>query len=830
MLAFTPGTIGGFVAGLSNDFRYALRGLWKSPGFTVTAILTLTLGIGAVTAVFSVVNSVLVQPYAFHEPGQLVVWRETIQELSDRFTVGPDNYRHYLYLKAHSKAVADAAIFRNATFAVGRDHPQVVGGLNISPNFFSVLGISPALGRSFLPGEDRKGSNSEVVITWSASQRFFGPDSDALGRLLQVGGEQKTVVGILPKTFVFPVMNEMPGGTHPAEISRYEIFEPLVPLDQDLTADDADFAFLVVARLKPGISVKAAGSELDGMQKAYSVTNHLSVHLGAVVEPLLQEVTGSISKALWLLFGAVMGVLLIGCVNLASLLLARSVARERDNAVRAALGAGPRELLQASLAESLVLSAFGGFAGVLLSFAGIRLFVAIAPANLPRLNEVHVSWPVLLFAAGISVLAALVFGGFPALRFLRTDPQPVLQSTSTRLLNARKATATRRLLVGFEVASTVVLLIFTSLVARSFSKILSQDRAFDSAGVFVVEADLLNPRYAQPDDTVSALARSAFVDRALDRLRSTPGVQFASLTSTMPLTGETNLYGIYRADHPLPEAEVPNANLRNIGPQYFHAMRIPLAVGEEFGEDQRDHPDHAIISQTAAKAAWPGENAMGRTFRINGRTYTVSGIAADARVADLKIDAPVVYLPYWHDPPSTVFFLIRTQQPLDVLAPTIRRELWDIDPQVAIPVVKPLDGQINESLSAERFQTIVLSSFGISALMIAVLGVYGVLAYSVSLRGQEFGVRVALGATKFTLVRLVLLGASAPVLAGLAVGAITAVGTTRWIRSLLYETSTSDPAAIAFSVGLLLLTAFVAALIPAYRAAHADPMRALRQE
>jgi predicted permease len=374
-----------------------------------------------------------------------------------------------------------------------------------------------------------------------------------------------------------------------------------------------------------------------------------------------------------------------------------------------------------------------------------------------------------------------------------------------------------------------VLLIFTSLVARSFSRILKQDRAFDSDRVIVAQADLLNPTYDQGGDS-GASARSTFVDRALDRLRANASVQSAAVTSTMPLTGEINVYGIHRADHPLPEGEVPTANLRNISPQYFAAMRIPLVAGEEFEEKERDHPDDAIISEGAAKAAWPGENALGRTFRINGRTYTVTGIAADARIADLKIDAPVVYLPYWHDPPSTVFFLVRTPLPLDVLAPTIRSELWDIDPQVAIPAVKSLNGQINESLSAERFQTIVLSCFGAAALMLAVLGVYGVLAYSVSLREQEFGVRVALGSTQYALVRLVLLEASFPVLAGLMVGAFAAVGATRWIRSLLYETTATDPTAISFSVGLLLLAASLAALIPAYRASNVDPMRALRQE
>ena len=690
------------MANWSNDFRYALRGLRKSSGFTVTSILTLAFGIGAVAAVFSVVNSVLLRPYAFRDPSQLVVWRETIQEVSNRYPVLPDNYKHYLNLKAHSKTIADAAIFQNASFAValGPDHPQIVNGLSISPNFLSVLGITPALGRSFLPEEARKGKNNVVMITWSAWQRFFGADPAVLGRSLKVGGEQRMIVAVLPKTFVFPMLNEMPSGAHPGETSAYEVLQPLVPQDEELTADDSDFSFLVVARLKPGISAREATSELDGMENAYSLSNHLQVHLGLVVEPLAQEVTGGIRKGLWLLLGAVMGVLLITCVNLAGLQLARCVARDRDNALRAALGAGRRRLFQATLAESIILSAVGGFAGMLLAFAGVRFFVAIAPANLPRLTEVHVSWPILLFAASLSVCTALLFGSLPALRSLRTDPQQVLQSVTMRIFNVREATATRRLLVMFEVASTVVLLIFTSLVARSFSRILNQDRAFDSNHVIVAQADLLNPRY---DGDSGAIARSSFVDRALDRLRANPNVQFAAVTSTMPLTGETNVYGIHREGHPLPENQVPTANLRNISPEYFAAMRIPLVAGQDFEEKEREHPEDAIISERTAKVAWSGENPLGRTFRINGRNYTVTGIAADARIADLKIDAPVVYLPYWHDPPSSVLFVIRSPQPLGGIASTIRRELWGIDPQVAIPAIKSLNSQINESVSAERF-------------------------------------------------------------------------------------------------------------------------------
>jgi predicted permease len=621
------------VANFSNEFLYALRGLRKSPGFAITSILTLALGIGAVTAVSSVVNSVLLRPYAFREPGELIVWRETMREVRDRYPLLPDNYKHYLYLKTHSKTIADAAILQNASFAVtvGGNHPQVVSGLSVSSNFFPVLGITPALGRSFLPEEDRKAGSNVVVITWSAAERFFGADREVLGRSLKIGGEQKTVVGVLPKTFAFPSVNEMAGGVHPGELSRYEIFQILVPQEQDLTTDDSAFAFLVLACLKPGVSVKTAGTELDEMQQAYSLSNHLSVHLGTWVEPLSQEVTGSTGKALWLLLAAVLAVLLIGCVNLASLQLARSVARDRDNALRAALGAGHRHLFQVTFAESLILSTAGGFAGVLLAFIAVRGFVAIAPANLPRLNEVHISWPVLLFAAGLSILTALGFGILPALRTLQTDPQQLLQSGSTRIFSARKATSTRRALVTLEIATTVVLLVFTGLVARSYSKVLNQDRAFDSMSTIVAQVDLVSPKYSQGADS-GASARTAFVDRSLDRLRAEANVQSAAITSTMPLTGEINIYSIRRADRPLPESETPMANLRNISPQYFATMRIPLSKGEEFEEKEREHPHDAIISQKATQVAWPGESALGRTFQINGGTYSVTGIASDARI------------------------------------------------------------------------------------------------------------------------------------------------------------------------------------------------------
>jgi predicted permease len=812
-----------------TDGKIALRQLRKAPGFTLVALLILSFAIGASTATFSIVDSVLLRPYAFRDSGQLVVWRETIQEISKRFPSLPDNYRHYLYLKARSGTIADAAILQNASFAVeaGNGHPQMVKGLRVSPNFFSVLGVSPVVGRTFLPQEAREGDRDKIVITYRAWQTFFASDPSAIGHTLRIQGRPAIVVGVLPKEFEFPNVNEMPGGATPGDVLPYEIFQPLVPTEEEATADGSDWGSLVIARLKEGVTAKQAGSELDGILKAYSADHHLPVHLGAVVEPFSQEVTGSISKAIWLLFGAVLGVLLIACVNLSGLQLARAIAHDRTNAVRAALGAGRIRLFQASLVESLLLAVVGGCAGIGVAFGGIRAFQAIAPANLPRLQQVAINWPVLGFACGLSVLTAVLSGIFPALRSLRTDPQRALQASSTRLVNTRQAALARRLLVTLEIACTVILLLVTGLMLRSFSRVLYETHAFNASRVAIAEVDLLNPRY---QDSSGASARSSFVDRALERLRANPGVEIAAITSHMPLTGDTNIYSMYRPDHPLPESELPQTNLRNVSPGYFAAMQTPLVAGVNFTESERDHPVDAIISQRAAQLTWPDGQALGRKFRINGRVYSVIGIAADARIANLKENAPVVYLSYWHDPSTTIFFLIRSSQALEGLAPAIRREIWDIDPEATIPFIKPLDTQIAESVAPDRLQAIVLTAFGGAALMLAILGVYGVLAYSVSLRTAEFGLRIAVGSSRLSLIRLVLVEASKPVAAGLVLGALASIGVIRAIRSLLYETSAADLGSIVASVSLLLVATFLAAFLPAYRASRTDPMGVLREE
>jgi predicted permease len=533
------------------------------------------------------------------------------------------------------------------------------------------------------------------------------------------------------------------------------------------------------------------------------------------------------------MFAAVGGVLLIVCVNLANLQLARSVAAERETAVRAALGASRGQLVMARLAESLVLALAGGAAGVMLAFSGVRLLVALAPGNIPRLNEVQVSLPVLLFATGVSIAAAMSFGILPALRSLRVHPQAALQANSSRAANTQEGRRTRSLLVATEVACTVVLLIITSLVLRSFSRLLRQNRGFDSRHLTLAQVDLFAPQYDDALPNVKTV-KLAFADRAQTALAQLPGVQSVAITSATPLTGETWVDNVTRPDYPVPEAQQPAVNVRWINPDYLATMQIALVAGRNLTPADSANPYVALISERTAHEAFPGEDPIGRKIDSivpdDKHPITVVGVIADTRINGLKDTAAMIYMPYWAYTPWTLTFLVRSSQPGDAVIPEMRRVLWGIDPQVAIPSLKSMDEQVDESVATERFQAAVLATFGAAALLLALLGVYGVLVYSVSLRQQEFGIRIALGSGKAALMRLVLRQAAYPVLLGASVGLTLAFVALRWVRSLLYQTPALDPLAIGGSLMLLLVAAALAAVMPARRAASVDPIRALRNE
>jgi predicted permease len=812
-----------------QDVRFAVRQLRRSPGFALTAILTLAFGIGANTAIFSVVNSVLLKPFAFKDPSRLVVLRETVTEMAKLAPLLPDNPRHYLNLRAQSKTLEDAAIIqpRGFSVAVGNDHPQIVNGLQVAPSFFTVLGLRPAIGRGFLPEEATTGHDSEVILSWGSWQRYFQGDPSAVGRTMHIDGGQSTVIGILPKEFSFPQIDLIPLGKRLAT-PPLEVFKPLV-IDPRRSAEIGDFNYLVIARLRPGVSLGQAQSELQGLQQAYTIAMHLQSHLGIAVIPLNKEVTGSVSKGLWLLLAGIAAVLLIACVNLANLQLARAVSREREASIRAALGAGRKRLMQLALIESLVVAASGGLLGILFALAGVRTFVAAAPAGLPRLNEVAVSWPVLLFAAGLSLATALVFGTLPALRSMRANPQTVMQGSSNRVANTLQGARARSVLVGTEVACTLALLVVTALVVSSFAHVITQERNFDADHVTLAEVNLFNSNYGQTSPNYKA-AQIAFVDRTLDGLAQIPGVSSAAVTSAMPLAGETWIDDLTRPDHPAPEGQRPLVNVRMVSANYRSTLGIPLLSGRDLDSADRSHAGSVLISEQTARAVWPGEEPLGKSFQLDEATHTVVGVVADARVNDLKKTASMVYLPYWENPRWRLYFVLRSPLTASALAESIRAAIWKVDPQVAIPTLKSFDDQLNDSVATERFQTLLLSSFGLAALLLALLGVYGVLTYSVSLRRQEFGIRIALGSNRAALMLLVLRQAATPVLGGIVVGLGAAFVAARWVSSLLYETRPADPLALAVSIFLLLTVACIAAILPAQRAGSTDPMRALRTE
>jgi predicted permease len=811
-----------------QDLRFSARTLRKSPGFALTAILTLALGIGAVTSIFSVVRSVLLQPFAFPSPDRLVSLRENEREINFG---GPDNAKHFLNWQAHAKSFSGMAIFQNHGFSLsaGTDHPEIVSGLDVAPNFFSLLGVAPVLGRSFLPAETLEGHDNVAILSWSAWQRYFNGAPSAIGRTLRSGGTPLTIVGVLPQGFAFPRMSELPGTTSQSAAEPYEIYRPFV-FSPHQFSDDGDYDFMAIGRLRTGVAPRQAQAELNAIQRAFNQAKQLPTNPTVLVLPLIVEVAGHVSTALWLLLASVGAVLLIGCVNLANLQLARAVSRERELAVRAALGAGRDRLVWSALADSLVLSAVGGTLGILLSFAGVRLFIAAAPKGLPRLNAIYVSWPVLLAAAGLSILTALFFGLLPALRSMRVDPQSALQTSTGRVSSGRESQRTRHLLVAAEVACTVALLIVTGLLVRSFSHLLGQNRDFDSSRVTMARVFLYAPQYG---DTVphSDAARAAFMDRALTDLAQIPGVQSVASISELPLAGDTWIDDVTRPDHPVPPGQEPLANIRWISPGYAATLRIPLVEGRDLTSGDKNHPTNILLSADAARGIFPDTDPIGRQVNFGGdKGFTVVGVLADARINQLDHTAPMIYVPYWQSPWWRPTFLIRSSQAAASLTPAIRRAIWNIDPQVAIPMLKSLDEQVSDSVSTERFQTLLLSSFGCAALLLALLGIYGVLAYSVSLRQQEFGIRIALGCDKPTLIRLVARQAALPVAGGIVAGLVLAFAATRYVQSLLYQTSAADPATIAASITLLALAALLAALIPARRAAQVDPMKVLRNE
>jgi predicted permease len=816
------------------EFMYSLRNLSKAPAFATTAILTLALGIGASTAVFTVVDSVVLKPLTYPDSGKLVVIWERVKFLANEAMpyVGP-NARHETIWKDRSSAFSGLCLLGVGTRGISLtgDHPQLVGSMRVQPNFLNILEVAPHIGRNFVPDDAIKGHDEVAIITYPLWQTLFHADPNVIGKKLRVADVPYRVIGVLPANFHFPKRSVLNAWSKQSVAAAPPI-EMLTPLVIDPTHQygwNSDYGnLLAIARLKPGVTARQAEAQLNLIQQ--QIVNEMPADqrdnspnaLLAYVQPLQEAMVGGSRRALWMLMAAVIGLMLIACVNLANAQLGRAVSREREAAIRSALGGTKWQLIWISLSESLVLALIGGAAGILLAFNTIDFFARHAPVDLPRMTEIHPNLSVLLFALLVVIGSALLFGVMPAMHFVRTDPQEMLQQNSARMQGSRRGRRTRLVLIGLQVFGCTALLLVTGLFAKSLATLLQSDRGFDSGNIVTAEVNLPTQAYANNQQ------RIAFDDAVIARLRELPGVTSAALVSAMPLEGETWINGIFRPDKPTHNP--PLANFRWVSSDYFRVLHQRLSAGRFFEERDRDS-DNAVISEAAAKAVWPNEDPVGRPFKWRDKVFTVIGVVADSRMNSLKLPpANMVYLPYRTLDENAWTFMVRTVQSPETLIPDIRRAIWEQDPEVTIVRVKTLDSQVKDSVSTERFQTFILMAFGLAALLLAMLGIYGILSYTVAGRTQEFGLRMALGATRQSIYSLTMTEAGVPVVFGLIAGWAASALAGKLVEKLLYGITAIDWSVTAIVVIVFIVCATAAAFVPARRAARIDPMQALRTE
>ena len=810
-----------------RDLVFALRALRKSPGFGITALFTLALSIGASTAVFTVVDSVILKPLAYRDSGRLVVAWERVRFLGGGL-VGP-NPRHMDVWRQRAAAFQGLTFFRVMAMgiAAGGDHPQLTGAVVCIPNLFDILEVHPLFGRTFIPEDGAKGHDNVAVITYSSWQNLFHADPAIVGKTLRLDDSPRQVIGVLPPEFRFPNANALRAFHSKQALSiapEPAVFFPGV-FDLRQFEWNGNFGnWIVLGRLNPGVTVREAEAQINVIQAQIAQDHQRDRAPGALLanlEPMQEAIVGSSRAGLWLLMAAVASLVLIACLNLANAQLSRSLAARRDAAVRAALGASKSRLVWTALAENLILAATGGACGILLASIGLSFFRRYTPIDLPRLSEAHPDLAVLCFTIAVTIGASLISGVLPALRTAAADPQAALQS-GNRAFGSQHGNALRAWLIGLQVFGCTALLLVTGLFAKSLLNLLRQDKGFDTTQVSIADVRLAPKTYG------AAVTRMSFDAAVLANLRSLPGVQSASLVSAMPLEGESWIEPAGRPD--MPHLEGPLINLRWASPGYFEATRQRLVAGRFF-DDRDQNLETAIISESEAKALWGVASPIGGQIRLRGKDRTVIGVVADSHNASLKTAPPkMAYLHYKDQPPYTIYFVVRSAQPVESTLPAIRQAIWRYAPDVNIARVKTLDAQVADSLATDRFQTMVLTTFGVSALLLAMLGIYGVLSYSMVARRQEIGVRMALGASRSKIYALTFTGASIPVIAGLAAGlAGSAVGG-RVIQKLLYGVQPVDPVVIASVAALFLIAAGAAAFLPARRAASVDPMEALRSE
>jgi putative ABC transport system permease protein len=814
---------------LLPDARQAMRGLARTPGFAAAAIGILALGIAANTAVFSVADAVLFRPLAYDHPERLVLINEVVPELSNLYPRLPVNAKHFYEWKARTHSFADMAImWDNGVNLTGNEGPpERLGTERTSTNLLSVLGVRVMLGRSFTAEEERPGNERVVILTEPLWRRRFHSDPGILNKKILLNGVPNLVIGVLPSSFRFPrpdMLSPLGGGTLPIEL-----FKPLA-LDPSRLGSQGDYNYTVIGRLQWGVTREQALGELNAVQAALSREFGSGPAVRADLASVQERIVSGSRRGLLVLLASIGAVLLIVCVNLGNLMLARTTARTREMAVRAALGAGSWRIVRQVLTESLAISFGGGLAGIVLAYAAVRLLVASAPVDVPRLDEVRLDLHALLFALGVSVLAGLLFGLMPAWRAARAEPQDALRAGGRSSTEGHHGLRVSELLVTAEVALSAALLVAAGLLVGSLSRILAIDQGFHPDNVVSVTLNLSSSKY--PDEK----KRAAFLDRLIPAVQALPGVRAAGTISALPLKGETWVDMITRDDDHRPVFERPVANYRSISPDYFAAMGIPVLRGRTFEPADRDRNVVIVSARTEARI-WPGQNAIGKRIRRSNDAEPFSevvGVVGDTR-AGMNGDQPLmVYKSYWTTSNSvgTVnpSLVVRTVQDPRSTAATLRGVIWAIDSELPVPEMKTMREIINASVAQRRFQTMLLGGFALAALLLAVIGIYGVISYSVNRRRNEIGIRMALGAQSRDVRGMILRQAMRPVAIGLLIGLATALALGRLLGALLYEMRPTDPILLISVASALGLAAALACYVPARRATAVDPAIVLRYE
>ena len=802
----------------------SLRSLLKNPSFTVIAVLTLALGIGANTAIFSVVNGVLLRPLPYPHADRVVqVWTRTAGE-----SKGSHTPADFLDLQRSNRTLDLLAGYREDAVTIsstGSDPVRVTGTL-VTLDYFDVFGTAPAMGRTFSRSLDASTNEPLAVVSDTTWQQSMGSDPAAIGRRLRINGTPHTVVGVMPPSFDYPE------GAKVWLLSAKPVPLPPIDVPGDLLEARSVNYFLAVGRLKQGVTDAQAQQDLGGISddlaRRFPQTN---AGRGVTVQPLHERIVGDVRDALLILFGAVGVVLLIACANVASLLLARASGRQRELAIRAALGASRMRLVRQLVGESLLLAVGGGLLGLLAAGWTVALLVAIMPDEVPRVGEIAVDARVAAASFAISLVSALLFGILPSLQASRADASSILRESGDRASTAgRKRARTRAVLVVVEVALTLVLLVSAGLLANSFLRLQNTDPGFATDQVTLVEFPLPQGRY--PDGKRQA----AFYQQLLDRLATRGEIQMAAIAFPNPLEGQ-NAAGSFAIDGKpnVNRADRPRAAIGSVSPLYLKTMGIPLLSGRQFTDrDRAPAPAVIIVNAAMAKKYWPGEDAIGKRIRFDeskDEWLTVVGIAGNSRNMGLDTEpGPLVYLPFHYFPLQFMSLVARSPGGAGAVASAARAEIHALDPELPVERARPLTEVVHASVAEPRFRTMLLSGFAITALLLAAIGVYGLISYSVAQRTREIGIRVALGAGPRQVLNPIVREGMTLALIGVGLGLVGAAAATRLISSFLFGVEPTDPLTFSAVALLLLFVALLASYIPSRRALRIDPLIALRAE